>query len=79
MSVSQTERAFKEAYSVSPIRYALLEKLSVAKKLFTSTSMTVREVAEKLSFDNVNYFSRQFKKAYGISPQRFIREKKSKK
>lgn len=72
-SVSQTERLFKAKYGVSPIRYALDKKLDVARVLFTTTFLNVGEVAERLSFANVKYFSRQFKLRFGQTPSECIR------
>ena len=72
-TVSQTERLFKAKYGVSPIRYALDKKLDAARVLFTTTFLNVGEVAERLSFANVKYFSRQFKLRFGQTPSECIR------
>lgn len=73
-SVSQTERLFKAKYGVSPIRYVLDKKLDAARALFTTTFLNVGEVAERLSFANVKYFSRQFKLRFGLTPSECIRK-----
>ena len=72
-SVSQTERIFKTKYGVSPIRYVLDKKLDTARTLFRATFLNVGEVAERLSFANVKYFSRQFKLRFGQTPSECIR------
>lgn len=72
-SVSQTERLFKAKYGTSPIRYALDKKLDAARALFQTTFLNVGEVAERLSFANVKYFSRQFKLRFGQTPSECIR------
>jgi len=43
-------------------------RIEEAKRLFSSTSMKVYEVAEKVGFGNVEHFSRVFKKLAGASP-----------
>ena len=73
LSVSQTERVFRAMYGVPPMRYALDKKLNVAKHLFMTTFLNVSEVAERLSFTNVKYFSRQFKAAFGQSPSSYMK------
>ena len=72
-SVSQTERLFKAKYGVSTIRYVLDKKLDAAHALFMTTFLNVGEVAERLSFANVKYFSRQFKLRFGQTPSEYIR------
>ena len=72
-SVSQTERVFKAKYGISPVRYALDKKLELARHLFSTTYLNVGEVAERLAFSNVKYFSRQFKRAFGKSPSHYIK------
>ena len=43
-------------------------RIEEAKRLFSSTSLKVYEVAEKVGFGNVEHFSRVFKKLAGASP-----------
>ncbi|MGA2763470.1 MAG: helix-turn-helix domain-containing protein [Spirochaetia bacterium] len=44
-------------------------RIEEAKRLFSSTSLKVYEVAEKVGFGNVEHFSRVFKKLAGASPR----------
>ena len=44
-----------------------------AEVLLKSTSETVSEIAASVGFDDVNYFTRVFKKHRGISPGFFRR------
>ncbi len=42
-----------------------------AKRLLTHTELTVSEISFKLGFKDNSYFGRYFKKAIGVSPERF--------
>jgi len=42
-----------------------------ARNLLLSTSLNLKEIASKISYKNVFYFNRVFKKFYGIPPGRF--------
>ena len=39
-----------------------------AKYLLSTTQLTIKEVAFEIGFNDSNYFCRQFKKAFGVSP-----------
>jgi len=43
-------------------------RIEEAKKLFSTTRLKVYEVAERVGFQNVEHFSRVFKKLAGASP-----------
>ena len=50
------------------LHHALLEK---AKRLLLSTSLSIRETAFYVGFDNPSYFSRLFKQKMGVTPAEF--------
>lgn len=62
---------FKEYTGKSPIEYRTEVKIKAAVSLLSSTSMSMREVAEFLGFKDSLYFSRVFKKHIGKSPNDF--------
>ncbi len=65
-------RLFKEIHSVSPARYVINLRLEYASQLLRSKLYTVSEVSEKSGFCDVKYFSKTFKKHYGVSPGKFM-------
>ena len=67
-SESQAIRIFKNAYGVTPYAYILDKKIGLAKKLLTDTSLTVKQIADKLCFADEYYFSNIFKTKVGITP-----------
>lgn len=45
------------------------KRLTRAKSLLETTDLSVKEISQECGFDDYNYFSRVFKKRYGISPK----------
>lgn len=70
-SESQTIRIFKKAFGITPYAYTMNKKIDFAKKLLKNTSLTVKEISEKLCFADEYYFSDYFKQKVGISPSSF--------
>ncbi len=71
-----TEKFKKETgQSVSSyIRYAKVER---AKVLLESTELSVREIAERLAFNTVNYFIQSFRDTTGYSPAQYRKKFKA--
>lgn len=61
-------REFKKATGKSIMEYFTDLKIKTAKKMLRETDFSIREIAEKLSFDTPNYFSKTFKKINGVTP-----------
>ena len=49
-------------------------RLREAGSLLRTTGMRVSEVAQLVGYPDPLYFSRAFRKAYGVAPSRFARE-----
>jgi len=63
--------AFKAAFGVSPKQYIQGLRLFESQRLLTRTSLSVREIAEQVGFDNENYFSEFFSAKAGMSALKF--------
>lgn len=68
LSKSHVERIFTEAYEISPLKYFARAKAHHAASLLRSTNYSLSEIAEFLSYSDVKYMSRCFKKWMGQSP-----------
>ena len=77
-SKKQINRIFKNEYQKTPYEYYLELKLSFAKKYLSMTELSVKEISERLHFDNQYYFSNLFKRKIGLSPLKYRQVKKSK-
>ena len=62
-------RKFKELFNgLTPHAYMERKRLCLARGLLSGGGKTVQEVAAASGYDNAFYFSRAFKKRFGISP-----------
>lgn len=67
-------RIFRKAYNASPLEYMIDLRINHACMLLKSTRLSIAETAGKCGFDDVNYFSRLFKKRMGITPSGYRKE-----
>lgn len=58
---------FHRLFKTSPAQYLKETRLKHAKKLLTTTKMPVSKIAQNCGFSDYNYFSKVFKKQFGIS------------
>jgi AraC-like DNA-binding protein len=71
VSYSTFRRAFREHAGVSPHRYRLHVKVSVARELLRNTDRLVKEIGCHCGFDDEQYFCRIFKRLTGNTPSEF--------
>lgn len=67
-SPSQTERIFRKETGVSLYRFMLGRRIELAKQYLSETGLPIREIAERLSFEDEFYFSGLFREKTGFSP-----------
>jgi AraC-like DNA-binding protein len=65
---STLRRRFKEATGISPHTYVLQVRLARARSLLSETDLPLAVVAERLGYDNIYFFARQFKQFTGMAP-----------
>ncbi len=71
MSVSQLSRKINGITGFSTISYVLQLKLNKAKKMLANDDISIAEVSDACGFYDASYFSRAFKKEFGLSPSQF--------
>ena len=64
-------RFFKKHLGTSPIHYINRIRLEKAKNLLGISDMAISEIADKIGFNDLFYFSRKFKSHTGFSPSEF--------
>jgi len=69
LSGSRLFQLFQKDFGLSPMQYVAKRKTEAAKRLLTSSSLSVGEVAARLGFQSANYFVRFFRKHTGSTPQ----------
>lgn len=67
-------RKFKAETGLSVLDYIKLKKVETAKKLLSSTNLTVQEISEQLSFCSRCHLSETFQKFTGITPTQYREE-----
>lgn len=75
-SPSYLSRIFKDETGDTIIHTINQKKIEKAKEYLDITNMKIYEIAVKLGFENITYFSRFFKKYTGISPKEYRDEKR---
>ncbi len=70
-SSGYTSTLFKTLMGQSFQDFMLTHRLERAKLLLLTTELKIYEVAERVGFEDVNYFSVRFKKMYGVSPKNY--------
>ena len=68
MSPFRFSRGFKEAFGIAFRDYVVRYRLRQAHTLLKNPNNTITDVAFAVGFSEVSYFSRIFKKYFGVSP-----------
>lgn len=79
ISYPYIKKLFSKKYGMSPIKYSIQLKINYASDLLRSELYTVTKTAELCGYNDICFFSRQFKEYIGISPTDFINKYKSSK
>ena len=75
ISYSYLQRLFTEKFGVPPKKYIIQLKINYACDLLASGMFTVTQVAQNAGFDDLFFFSRQFKEYVGMSPRTYLQNK----
>lgn len=78
MSEDYLSRQFKNEMKIPLVRYISQERLVKAKHLLASGNQNIQEIASQCGFSDSLYFSKCFKKEYGISPSLYYARQKAK-
>jgi AraC-like DNA-binding protein len=76
MSIRNFQRIFKDATGLSPNDYLLELRIQFASKLLTETDSAIYDVSEKVGISDWFYFSKAFKKKFGVSPLKYRKQNK---
>ncbi|NUX56143.1 helix-turn-helix transcriptional regulator [Paraburkholderia youngii] len=68
LSPSQFCRVFRKEHHVSFGQYVLCFRMNRARELLEHENMLVKEVAYSVGFNDLSYFTRSFKRHFGVCP-----------
>ncbi|SEM31116.1 MULTISPECIES: response regulator transcription factor [unclassified Butyrivibrio] len=64
-------KIFKKETGMSYKNYVIEKRLSLAKELLTESDYPIHDIAQYVGYDNYSYFTRLFKKSFGVTPIEF--------
>lgn len=74
ISVSWFIQNFKQYTNTTPAQYVQLLRTTNAKSLLETTNYNISEISNLVGYENPLYFSRFFKKQFGVSPSQFRKQ-----
>lgn len=72
MSVSGFHQHFKSVTAMSPLQFQKQIRLQEARRLMLGENMDVASASFRVGYEDPSYFSREYKKLFGIPPHRDI-------
>ncbi|WP_114395551.1 response regulator transcription factor [Oleisolibacter albus] len=74
ISPSYLSRMFKKALNINFVTYLTGRRIEIAKEMLRETDRSITAIAAELSYNDVNYFCKSFKKEVGVSPAEYRRQ-----
>lgn len=74
ISVSWFIQNFKQYTNTTPAQYVQLLRITNAKFLLETTNYNISEISNLIGYENPLYFSRFFRKQFGVSPSQFRKQ-----
>lgn len=71
MSYKYFSRYFKNTFHTTLSEYIMKLRLEKAQSLLSTTEISITEISLQTGFNNISFFIRSFKKAYGLSPLQY--------
>ncbi|MGN7411289.1 helix-turn-helix domain-containing protein [Paenibacillus sp. SAF-068] len=71
ISIRHLNRIFRSYYQMTPMSYLQKLRLEKACHLLKNGNLSITEISYECGFNDSNYFTRQFKKAFGKSPKTY--------
>ncbi len=74
LSTSVCLRCFKKTLGESPMQYVKQYRIRKAADLLKTTNLTARDIALDCGFNDVSYFTKSFREAFGTTPREYRHE-----
>ncbi|MFC0559100.1 response regulator transcription factor [Halalkalibacter alkalisediminis] len=76
LNSSYLSQLFKEQMGKNFNEYVTELRMNEAERLLKRTSLRISEIAERLGYADLAYFTNSFKKYYGVTPSKYRKEHK---
>jgi AraC family transcriptional regulator len=73
MSINTFIKAFADAFHTTPHQYLLNQRISRAKTLLSTTTMTMTEISAAVGFSTPSHFTTTFGNRVGVTPSQYRR------
>lgn len=73
LSRSTLQNLFKKYLNMTPKNYINQVRLDRSKHMIRNTQMTLSQIADYLGYGSIQYFSRAFSQAFGMSPSQYAK------
>lgn len=64
-------RFFKTNTGQTPSYYIKCRRMDTAKRLLEESDLNISEITERMGFEDISYFSKQFRSFYAMSPREY--------
>jgi AraC-like DNA-binding protein len=68
LSPNYFHRFFKQQAGTTPFKYMENRRLDLARKLLFDQRMNISQIAQETGYESLGYFSRAFRRRFGVSP-----------
>lgn len=75
ISRTQLYRMFTSEYGISPIKYALSQRIERSKLMLADDSLRIADIADALCFTDAKHFTKTFRAFVGTSPSEYRRSR----
>ena len=78
LSPDHLTRLFKKQHNQTLIDYITEQRMMLAKKLLEQGQLSITMISAKVGYNNYSYFTKMFKKYYGMTPREYQNREHSK-
>lgn len=71
LSADHLRRVFKKQEDITIVDYIIKKRLELAKTLLEQDKLTITMISAKVGYNNYSYFTKMFKKMYGMTPREY--------
>ena len=72
MSATKLKRSFKSIFGLPVYEYYQKHRMHVAKDILLTGKYTVKQVGQKVGYQNISHFAAAFKKIHGVLPSQML-------